>query len=48
MAFGAYERHGRKDIVIVPIGINYMDVSRFRSKVYADFGPSDSHSRLFR
>ncbi|MEM1119708.1 MAG: 1-acyl-sn-glycerol-3-phosphate acyltransferase [Bacteroidota bacterium] len=39
MAFGAYEKHGRKDIVVVPIGINYMDANRFRSKIYADFGP---------
>lgn len=39
MAFGAYEKYKRADIVIVPIGINYMDASRFRSKVYADFGP---------
>ena len=39
LAFGAYEKFGTKDIVIVPIGINYMDASRFRSKVYADFGP---------
>lgn len=39
LAFGAYEKYGTKDIVIVPIGINYMDANRFRSKVYADFGP---------
>ncbi len=39
LAFGAYEKFGTKDIVIVPIGINYMDASRYRSKIYADFGP---------
>jgi len=39
LAFGAYEKFGTKDIVIVPIGINYMDANRFRSKIYADFGP---------
>ena len=38
LAFGAYEKYGRKDIAIVPIGINYSDSNRFRSKVYADFG----------
>jgi len=39
LAFGAYEKYGTKDIVIVPIGINYMDASTFGSKIYADFGP---------
>ena len=39
LAFGAYEKFGTKDIVVVPIGINYMDASRSGSKVYADFGP---------
>ncbi len=39
LAFGAYEKYDAKDIVIVPIGINYMDASRFRSNIYADFGP---------
>ena len=27
LAFGAYEKHKRKDIVVVPIGINYTDLS---------------------
>lgn len=39
MAFGAYEKYGRKDIAIVPVGINYSASNEFRSKVYADFGP---------
>lgn len=38
LAFGAYEKYEAKDIVIVPIGINYMEASRFRSNIYADFG----------
>jgi 1-acyl-sn-glycerol-3-phosphate acyltransferase len=38
MAFGAYEKHGRKDILIIPAGINYSNSNEFRSKVYANFG----------
>ena len=38
LAFGAYEKHKRKDIVVVPIGINYTDSLAFRSNIYADFG----------
>lgn len=38
LAFGAYEKYDAKNIVVVPIGINYMDASRFRSNIYADFG----------
>lgn len=47
LAFGAYEKYGTKDIVVVPIGINYMDASRFRSKIYADFGPPIPLSEYF-
>ena len=47
LAFGAYEKYNAKDIVIVPIGINYMDANRFRSKVYADFGPPIPISEYF-
>ncbi len=38
MVFGAYEKHNRKDIAIIPIGMNYTDALAFRSNVYADFG----------
>ena len=47
MAFGAYEKHGRDDIAIIPIGINYMNANEFRSKVYADFGPPIPISEFF-
>jgi len=47
LAFGAYEKYDAKDIVVVPIGINYMDASRFRSNVYADFGPPIPLSDFF-
>lgn len=39
MAFGAYEKHKRKDITIIPIGINYTDALSFRSVIYAEVGP---------
>ncbi len=38
MAFGAYEKHKRKDIAIVPIGFNYTDPNKFRSSIYAHIG----------
>ncbi len=38
MAFGAYEKHQRKDIAIVPIGFNYTNPNKFRSCIYAHFG----------
>jgi len=47
LAFGAYEKYDAKDIVVVPIGINYMDASKFRSNIYADFGPPIPLSDFF-
>jgi len=38
MAFGAYEKHQRKDIAVVPIGFNYTNPNKFRSCIYAHFG----------
>ena len=38
MLFGAYEKHQRKDMALVPIGINYTNPNQFRSIVYANFG----------
>ena len=38
MAFGAYEKHERKDIAVIPVGINYTDPLQFRSTIYADVG----------
>ncbi len=38
MAFGAYEKYGRKDIAIVPVGINYTNSHEFRSMIFGDFG----------
>ena len=38
MAFGAYEKYGRKDIQIVPMGINFTDADSFRSDIMVDFG----------
>lgn len=38
MAFGAYEKHKRKDIAVIPVGINYSDSLQFRSTIYADVG----------
>jgi len=38
MAFGAYEKHNRSDIAVIPVGINYTDSLQFRSVVYADVG----------
>ncbi len=40
MAFGAFEKFGREDIVIVPVGVNYTDSDKFRSDVMLDFGPA--------
>jgi len=39
MVFGAYEKHNRTDIEIVPLGLNYTDSLAFRSSIYAEFGP---------
>jgi len=38
MAFGAMEAHGLKDILIVPIGVNYTDAHQFRSFIMAEVG----------
>jgi len=40
MAFGAFEKFGRTDINIVPVGVNYTDSDVFRSDVMLDFGPA--------
>ena len=39
MAFGAYEKYGRKDIAIVPVGINFTNPNKFRSEIMIDLGP---------
>ncbi len=38
MAMGAYDKHGRSDICILPVGINYTDSVRFRSEAMIEFG----------
>ena len=38
MAFGAVEKYGKLDILVVPVGINYTDSDRFRSHVMVKFG----------
>lgn len=38
IAFGAMEQHGLEELMMVPIGINYSDGSRFRSDVYLSVG----------
>ncbi|NNE28232.1 MAG: hypothetical protein HKN16_01255, partial [Saprospiraceae bacterium] len=38
MLFGAYDTYGRKDMVVVPVGINYTNSDEFRSEVMVDFG----------
>ena len=39
MAFGAYEKYARKDIAVVPVGINYSNSHEFRSMIFGEFGP---------
>ncbi len=38
MAFGAIEKYGDLDILVVPIGVNYTDSNRFRSEVMMEVG----------
>ena len=38
LAFGAYEAKKLADLAIVPVGVNYTDVWRFRSDVMVSFG----------
>lgn len=38
MLFGTYEKFGRKDMVVIPVGVNYTNSDEFRSKVMIDFG----------
>ncbi|MBK6903257.1 MAG: 1-acyl-sn-glycerol-3-phosphate acyltransferase [Saprospirales bacterium] len=38
LAFGAFTEQGLKDIVLVPIGVNYTDVQRFRSSAMVSVG----------
>lgn len=38
LAFGAYEAKGLEDLVIVPFGVNYTNVWRFRSDAMLAFG----------
>lgn len=38
LAFGAYEAKGLEDLVIVPFGVNYSNVWRFRSDAMLTFG----------
>ena len=40
MAFGAIEEYGDMDILVVPIGVNYTDSTRFRSEVMIEVGES--------
>ena len=40
MAFGAIEKYGELDIVVVPIGVNYTDSNQFRSEVMMKVGES--------
>lgn len=38
MAIGAMEAYGQKDILIVPVGVNYTDANQFRSFIMAEIG----------
>ena len=38
LAFGAYEATGIEDLVLVPYGVNYTDVQRFRSVAMFSYG----------
>lgn len=38
MAFGAIEKHGEMDVLIVPVGVNYTDADQLRSQVMVEFG----------
>ncbi len=38
-AFDAWERSGRRDIAIVPVGLTYTSVSEFRADVVLKYGP---------
>ncbi len=38
MAFGAIEKYGDLDVLVVPIGVNYTDSNRFRSEVMIEIG----------
>jgi len=38
LAFGAYEEKGFRDIALVPIGVNYSDVQRFRGAAMVSVG----------
>lgn len=38
LAFGAFEEKGLKDIVLVPVGVNYTEVQRFRSSAMVSVG----------
>ncbi len=38
MALGAIEKHGKMDILIVPVGVNYTDSHEFRSLIMVNFG----------
>ncbi len=38
MAFGAIDKYGELDIVVLPVGVNYTNSHQFRSEVMMDFG----------
>ncbi len=38
MVFGAYEHLNNKDLVVVPVGVNYSAPSKFRSKLFYNAG----------
>ncbi len=38
MVFGTYEKHGKDDIIVIPVGVNYTDSDAFRSFLMVDFG----------
>ncbi len=38
MVFGTYEKHGKEDTIIIPVGVNYTDSDAFRSFMMVDFG----------